>query len=129
MLLFFRTRAAWRAIGKTCRMWSTLLWDHDGVLVDTEGLYFQATREILARIGVELSRELYKQLFLVEGKGAFHLASARGASTREIDALRAARDARYAELLARGDLLIPGALALLSRLRQRFRMAIVTSSK
>jgi HAD superfamily hydrolase (TIGR01509 family) len=110
-------------------MWSTLLWDHDGVLVDTEGLYFQATREVLASVGVELSRALYKQLFLVEGQGAFHLAAARGSSAREIDALRAARDARYAELLSQGDLLIPGALPLLSRLRSRFRMAIVTSSK
>ena len=25
-----------------------ILWDNDGVLVDTEGLYFQAGREILA---------------------------------------------------------------------------------
>jgi HAD superfamily hydrolase (TIGR01509 family) len=108
-------------------MWSTLLWDHDGVLVDTEALYFQATREILAGAGVELSRAQYRQLFLVEGKGAFHLVAERG--VQAIEALRAARDARYAELLAAGDLLIPGALALLARLRQRFRMAIVTSSK
>jgi HAD superfamily hydrolase (TIGR01509 family) len=108
-------------------MWSTLLWDHDGVLVETEGLYFQATREILASAGVELTRELYEQLFLVEGKGAFHLV--RDLQAPQIDALRAKRDARYAELLAGGDLLIPGALAVLQRLRARFRMAIVTSSK
>src|SRR5690349_14393675 len=33
---------------------TALLWDNDGVLVDTEGLYFQATREVLASVGVEL---------------------------------------------------------------------------
>ena len=33
-------------------MITTLLWDHDGVLVDTEGLYFRATREVLASVGL-----------------------------------------------------------------------------
>ena len=36
-----------------------LLWDHDGVLVDTERWYFEATRETLGRIGVDLSQETY----------------------------------------------------------------------
>ena len=36
-----------------------LLWDNDGVLVDTEGLYFQANREIFAQAGLEFSREVY----------------------------------------------------------------------
>ncbi len=27
----------------------TVLWDNDGVLVDTEGLYYRPTREVLAR--------------------------------------------------------------------------------
>ena len=29
-------------------MFKAILWDNDGVLVDTEGLYFQATRETIA---------------------------------------------------------------------------------
>ena len=32
----------------------TILWDNDGVLVDTEGLYFQATRDVLRSVGVWL---------------------------------------------------------------------------
>ena len=27
----------------------TILWDNDGVLVDTEGLYFRATQTVLQR--------------------------------------------------------------------------------
>ncbi len=109
-------------------MVTALLWDHDGVLVDTERLYFQATREVLSGVGVALSEALYCQLFLVEGRGAWDHARAQGVSDAQIDQLRIARDARYAELLRSGDLLTPGVLPLLRTLGRRFRMAIVTSS-
>lgn len=105
-----------------------LLWDHDGVLVDTEGLYFQATREMLARVDVVLTSELYRQHLLVQGTGAWHLAEERGVSPSEIDALRSQRNLRYAELLASGDVLMPGVLDLLAALAKQHRMAIVTSS-
>jgi beta-phosphoglucomutase-like phosphatase (HAD superfamily) len=36
-----------------------LLWDHDGVLVDTERWYFEATKLVLGGIGVGLSKEIY----------------------------------------------------------------------
>jgi HAD superfamily hydrolase (TIGR01509 family) len=110
-------------------MLTAILWDHDGVLVDTERLYFQATRETLGRVGIELTVEQYRQLLLVEGRGAWHLAAERGLGTVEIDRLRAARDDLYQDLLLRGDVLVPGSLALLERLRPRYRMAVVTSSR
>jgi HAD superfamily hydrolase (TIGR01509 family) len=107
---------------------TALLWDNDGVLVDTEGLYFQATRDVLATVGVALDEPLYLQLFLREGRGAFHLARERGLDEAQIAALRAARDARYVELLAAGSRLIAGADAAVAALAQRYRMAIVTSA-
>lgn len=33
----------------------TILWDNDGVLVDSEGLYFRATQEVL-RMALPLAR-------------------------------------------------------------------------
>lgn len=109
-------------------MVKALLWDHDGVLVDTERLYFQATRETLAGVGVALSEPLYCALFMIEGRGAWHLARERGVSDEQIEQLAVARDARYSELVGRGDLVIPGVLPLLRALGPHFRMAIVTSS-
>jgi HAD superfamily hydrolase (TIGR01509 family) len=47
----------------------------------------------------------------------------------EVQAVRAARDARYVELLGAGDLLMPGAAAGVAALAARYRMAIVTSSE
>jgi len=107
---------------------TALLWDNDGVLVDTEGLYFKATREVLATVGVELDEALYLQLFLREGRGAFHLARERGLDEAQIDTLRNARDARYAQLLETGSLLFAGVEQAVSALACQYRMAIVTSS-
>jgi HAD superfamily hydrolase (TIGR01509 family) len=108
---------------------AALLWDNDGILVDTEGLYFAATREALAGVGVELDEALYLQLFLREGRGAFHLARERGLDDAQIEALRTARDRRYAELLAAGSRVYAGAPEAVATLARHYRMAIVTSSE
>ncbi|WP_438014413.1 HAD family phosphatase [Sorangium sp. So ce315] len=110
-------------------MFKAILWDNDGVLIDTEGLYFQATRETIASVGVELTVDDYRRLFLVESRGAWHLASARGVDEAGLRALADARDRRYLELIAAGDTLLPGACEVVAALAARFRMAIVTSSK
>lgn len=109
-------------------MLRALLWDHDGVLVDTEGLYYQATREVLAARGVELTPESYRALFLVAGQGAFHLVRERGATEAEVEALRRERNRRYLQLLSETDVVLPGVEPLLAQLARSYRMAIVTSS-
>ena len=47
-----------------------ILWDNDGVLVDTEHLYRDATRQIMAAVGFNLSDEQYRDLFLSQNHGA-----------------------------------------------------------
>jgi HAD superfamily hydrolase (TIGR01509 family) len=110
-------------------MFDAILFDNDGVLVDTEALYFRANQEALATVGVTLDEATYVEFFLREGLGAWHLAEARGVSPAGIEALRAARDRRYFDLVDSADIVIPGVAALLPRLAARFRMAIVTSSE
>jgi HAD superfamily hydrolase (TIGR01509 family) len=110
-------------------MFDAILFDNDGVLVDTEGLYFRANREVLAGIGVELDQAAYVELFLREGLGAWHLAEARGHSAEAIDLLRAARYRRYVELVDESPILIAGVAELVPRLAARYRLAIVTSSE
>ena len=107
---------------------AAILCDNDGVLVDTEGFYFQANREALAAFGVALDREAYVDLFLRDSRGAWDRLRERGVSERAIHEARAGRDRRYQALLGAGDLLMPGVAAGLAALAGRFRMAIVTSS-
>jgi HAD superfamily hydrolase (TIGR01509 family) len=110
-------------------MLNTILWDHDGVLVDTEALYFRATREVLARVGVDFTADQYRQFLLIESRGGWHLAEERGVGAAAVEQLRRDRNARYLEMVADGDVVVPGALALLQRLRPHYRMAVVTSSR
>lgn len=106
-----------------------ILFDNDGVLVDTEGHYLQANREVLARVGVALTEADYRELFLHSSRGAWHLAEARGVAAAEIASLRAARDARFEELIAAGDVLMPHARQVIGAAAMQHRLAIVTSSK
>ena len=52
-------------------MIKAVFWDNDGVLVDTEKLYFKATREVLSEIGVDLTTELFAQISLKQGRSVF----------------------------------------------------------
>jgi hypothetical protein len=66
-----------KRIGKSWGMETMIravFWDNDGVLVDTEKLYFQATLELLLPAGVMLTPELFKRISLTEGRSAFDLA-------------------------------------------------------
>lgn len=104
-----------------------ILFDNDGVLVDTERLYLQATRQVLARAGVTLSDADYVELFLRTGRGAWHLIEGP-IDEAALAGFRAARDRRYEELIAAGDVLIAGASTCVPRLARQYRLAIVTSS-
>jgi HAD superfamily hydrolase (TIGR01509 family) len=106
-----------------------IFWDNDGVLVDTEHLYFEATRRVLGSAGIELSEDDYRELFLVQGRGAWHLAEARGLPASTVDALKEQRNALYAELIAGAPRVLPGVVEVVSRLHGRCQMGIVTSSR
>ncbi|GAK50067.1 predicted hydrolase (HAD superfamily) [Candidatus Moduliflexus flocculans] len=105
-----------------------VFWDNDGVLVDTEPLYYQATRDTMATVGIELTEEQYYQFFLVENCGAFHLARDKGFSESVIDELRDARNAKYNDLLKTSPVAIAGVEQVLQRMKGKFVMGIVTSS-
>lgn len=106
-----------------------LLWDNDGVLVDTEELYFKATQQILADVGIPLSEADYIELFLIQGRGAFHLASERGMSADEVERLRTDRNELYGRWLAESPRVMPDVVRVLERLHGRYVMGVVTSSR
>jgi len=105
-----------------------IFWDNDGVLVDTERLYFLATQQVLATIGVALTEEQYIELFMVQGRGAWHMAADKGFSDAAIERLRDARNSLYSTFLRQKPLLNPGVREVLDALHTKYRMGIVTSS-
>jgi len=108
-------------------MFDAILWDNDGVLVDTEHLFFEATRETLAGLGVSVTLEHYKALTLDAGRSCFDLAAEKGASREEILDARVARNVRYQARLEQGVELIDGVHETLDELHGSLPMAIVTS--
>ena len=106
-----------------------VFFDNDGVLVETEHLYFRATREIFERRGILLTEEMYVEHFLRQGNGAWFLLEQKDCPPQEIESLRRERNRIYAELLREETVLIPGVDAALQRLRGKVLMAIVTSSR
>jgi HAD superfamily hydrolase (TIGR01509 family) len=109
-------------------MIKAILWDNDGVLVDTERLYFQATREIMARVGVDLTQEMFVEYSLKKGKSVWHLAVEKGTPPDQVDRMREERNARYSQLLREENTVIEGVAETLPRLHQ-FDMGIVTTSR
>ena len=111
------------------RVPKAILWDNDGVLVDTEELYFKATQRILAEVGIPLTESDYIELFLIQGRGAFHLATERGMSVDEVERLRSDRNALYGRWLATETRVMDDVRRVLEALHGRYVMGVVTSSR
>jgi HAD superfamily hydrolase (TIGR01509 family) len=105
-----------------------VLFDHDGVLVDTERWYFEAGRRALAEVGVALDEAQYVA-GMAQATGTWAQARAAGVDEATIDRLRGRRDAHYQEYLRTEDIEIDGVEDVLAELAARVRMAIVTTAK
>jgi HAD superfamily hydrolase (TIGR01509 family) len=110
-------------------MVEAILWDNDGVLVDTEGLFYQATRVALARAGVDLTPELYLDYAMRQGRSTLDLVAAQGWSREQVDALRDERNLMYSNLLRTERSIFPNVLPVLRSFSGKVRMAVVTSSR
>ncbi len=108
-------------------MIEAILWDNDGVLVDTEEIFYSATRDALARAGVALTRDLFVERVLSPGS-FFELVEERGWTEAHVRVLRASRDAAYSEMLRSSCKAMEGVLETLQLLRGKTRMAVVTGS-
>ena len=76
-------------------MLRAILWDNDGVLVDSEHLYFAATRDALREVEVELTLDSYRDINLRQGRSCFDLARDQGVDDARIAAIKRDRDAHF----------------------------------
>ncbi|HEX7984224.1 MAG TPA: HAD family phosphatase [Duganella sp.] len=107
-------------------MLQAILWDNDGVLVDTERLFYEANRELFRPLGLELTEQHFFDLYLVDSCGAWHLLQPALDAERIVER-RAQRD--HARRLASEHIPpIAGVAEVLASLAPRVRMGVVTSS-
>jgi len=105
-----------------------ILFDHDGVLVDTEFWYYRAGERALADIGVTLDKDLYVR-DMNQGLGTWAQARSAGIDEQVISRQREVRDRYYQEYLRSEAIEIDGVTAALAELSTYVRMAIVTTAK
>ena len=105
-----------------------ILFDHDGVLVDTEFWYYKAGERALADIGFTLDRDQYLR-DMTQGMATWAQAKAAGIDEQTISRQREVRNVYYQEYLRTEDIEIEGVLETLDVLAGEYRMGIVTTSK
>ena len=115
------------SVGPERRRRKFLLWDNDGVLVDSERWYFEATRRTLSALGVGLDQGTYLRI-MARGGSCWDMAARAGIADATIAEARAERDALYHRLLVAEDITVPGIESTLEVLRRSHRMAIVTTA-
>ncbi|GAB1267269.1 HAD family phosphatase [Aurantivibrio infirmus] len=104
-----------------------VLFDHDGVLVETEQWYFLANKRAFREIGLDLELEPYLD-FMARGESIWEFIS-KEYSAKVIAEQREKRNLYYREYLQTEEIEIADVLEVLKKLSEKYRMAIVTTSK
>ncbi len=110
-------------------MIKALLFDNDGVLVDTERYYFLSTKQIMAKIGVVITEEDFIELILKDNQGTWKYAREKNISEERINELKIERNLIYSRYLLYEELIIPGVETAISKLSKKYKLGIVTSSR
>lgn len=109
-----------------------VIFDFDGVLADTEHLHMLALQQAFAARGWTLTDADYVTRYLgYDDRGvvaAFAEAVGIPVTPRDAATVLADKERVYAELLATGRVLFPGARACVERLAQAFPLAIASGS-
>ncbi|TXR53185.1 HAD family hydrolase [Reinekea thalattae] len=109
--------------------YKAILWDNDGILVNTEQWYYKATLEAFASFSIKLSSDDFYTYFLEGSSGTSVYASLHGLSESNIASLKQKRNELYNEYLSKEDIVIEGVKETLEKLKSNYVMAIVTSSR
>ena len=106
-----------------------ILFDNDGVLVETEMWYYEASKRALKEFfDLTLEFDDYMKI-MARGGTAWEKAQAIGIPEVEIVKARKQRNIYYQEYLRDKDITISGVQDILKELSKSYKMAIVTTSR
>lgn len=110
-------------------MVQAVLWDNDGILVDTEMTFYEVSRAAFAHFGIELTRNIWGIQYLGEGRSSREIAASMGGVPDEFNPILDDRNARYRDMLRRNPPRVRSQVPeTIAALHGKFRLAIVTGS-
>ena len=108
-------------------MITTLIFDLDGLLADTEKLHCRAYQDALEKFGFELTEKHYSEHWILKGGSIGEFITARGLDI-DPELVRMTKAERYEELVISTAEPMPGAISILFRMTGWKRLALATSS-
>jgi len=106
-----------------------VIFDLDGVIVDTTDYHFQAWQKALAEFGLEMSEEQFRSTFGMRNQEILRTLFGSKLSSEQIEEIGRRKEAIYRELVHRHITPMPGLLRLIQELKaRRFRIAVATST-
>jgi beta-phosphoglucomutase len=114
-------------------MLKAIVWDVDGVIVDSEPVHYRAFVEVSQRFGVSFTWQEYQQTYIgFDDRDVFALLLDAGAKQNAalpgIEELCIAKAAAFERLVAAGITAMPGALALIAQTAAQMPVAIASGA-
>ena len=105
-----------------------ILFDLDGVIVDSEPLHFEAHKKILKDYGIELTLEEYLDFGVAKGdSNLYREVSERFGVSIDNKEMAKRKKQAYWEILDKKGELMPGILEILQNFSKKYDLAIVSS--
>ena len=105
-----------------------ILFDLDGVLIDSERLYYRAYSAVLAEFGVSVTPQVYGREWISSGMGPEYAVRTFGLPIPP-EEVRARKNPIYSRLLRDEVALMPGAREALERLSAHCPLVLATNSR
>ena len=109
-------------------MIQAVLWDNDGLLLDSESLFFDLTRAFFAQAGLHLDETYWGLEYLGNAKHSSQIAHELGMAPELIPPLLDRRNEAFVNRISNSVPLMPKARETLEALSGQVRLALVTGS-
>ena len=104
-----------------------ILWDNDGVLVDSESAYFSLTKRVFRDHRLDLDKDRWAKEHLGLGLRTEAIAEKMGKDSSEAIRMATHRDILWRQQLKDPMPLVPNVAKVVETLAKRYRMAVVSS--
>jgi HAD superfamily hydrolase (TIGR01509 family) len=105
-----------------------VLWDNDGLLLDSEAMFFSLTRRFFAEAGIHLDEAYWGIEYLGNAKHSFQIAHELGMAAELVEPLLDRRNEAFVEHIRHSVPLMPKVRETIEALSGQVRLGLVTGS-